>query len=1587
MLNTIMMDAQCNAGVLFSFVLLQVRIYQRMEVKPMRNKFVNILASVAMVFGSSGVSVYAEETPAPTGSPAVTETTPASDATPSASESTAPEASVTPEASPSVPVRRAPSATPESTPAASAEPTPEISPAVPPQPIEDSPWLSDWSYKADSDTSTVTLYAYLPEPGTVDGHPDTSWSVDVTVPASAEIDGTEYTVALASQIITASTMVPVHSISFEDGVKLQPDSSKLFASFNATMIHASGLDLTGVTKMDYAFSGTNLRTLDLSGLDFSGIADVSTLVANDNYSSSYIISPAKFADGATCQLPTYARGATATAASPVSFYAMSADGTVDESVEYTDLAKAPANTKLVRRMPIVLWIGGETLDSYNTAMASATDAASAYAAFSDSMGTGIPAGTYHFGLYNSTDVSDLGDPVETMAITVADDGTATYTLTRDGVTSEAKDCDIRLSGGDCDMLPRFERHYDCNNSVVLMLDPDGNPLTEHLASYEENGKIIHFVNDTASYGKISGTAGFVEDSRGQAEYGSNIGIAYEPYTAVTITYDPGYDGATAATENTTQGASINLMDHALTREGYVFLGWNDGSASYLYSDTYTVPADTHAVTLTGQWAPINVNAMLTVNYKVTGGNESASVLALPLNANDEAMPSDDGGIASGSDSTTARISISANALGTTTYTVTPGTPNLVDYALDSADTHTVAVTVDNNGGTLNVFAVVDGGETQYVQSFKIVNNDGVLGLATVDVNPVNAGTYTLHHVDPTNAADTLAAQVNLDNAPSAGAQVVVNDKDVKTSDDNGAASYEYSHAEGTHTYTIRQNLTAEQKADKNMRYDETVYTVTYTTHRASSDETAADYLTLVSDPVIKTDAGYVTDRIVFNNYTVPADPSDVSLTGTVMFDNAFHKIDSFPFEILDENGKQIERVDSIDGGFKFSNLHYDKVGTHTYTVQQILGSDETINYDASVYAVTVATKKGSVDGKNTYISTVTLKKDGKDANEIRFANTTKTAEPLTVSEVANGDNGSKIRFNDDVRTVKDGKATHNETFKDVGTYTVVVRQELTDEQLIDENWNYDRSVYTITYTVTRDGNSLSETHVITDSEGNVVDEIVFHNTKNDPKPSWTVLSGTVTIDNDKRVKQGLPEIDSFKIQLLNEDGNVIQTVNSRDGKFAFSPIQYFAEGTHNYTVKQLAGDDPTVEYSDVVYTVTLDTRLRDNTPKLNEYYDAISINASIHGQQPAGAEFIQFANITYEPNPVNVTLGGIVHRNGEVPNLETYQFVASHDNVALAADSVKDLVTFDAQKLTAPGTYTFRLSQIPGSLASMRYDDAVYTAVITVTRNVNDLEYSVVYKDAKGNEVDLPVWNNISNAFAGVKPLTYSIAGKVKLNDGDPTCSCFDFTLSEQNTRSVTTLSGAESYTAWSDTIDPNEVALLAGVKSAKADAAYRKDSVVQAVKNDGGKFGFANVTLDHEGTYTFTVREVKGNNANIEYDTGTVYTVTLKVSRDWKTGAYKIDSEEIRKNGTITSEGIIFTNRTKIAYTPSKATAAPTVKPTATPAATPSAAQQNASGTTNDNPKSGDNGYAGYIPGAIITAAGIIVLLVLKRKNAKTAE
>ena len=112
-------------------------------------------------------------------------------------------------------------------------------------------------------------------------------------------------------------------------------------------------------------------------------------------------------------------------------------------------------------------------------------------------------------------------------------------------------------------------------------------------------------------------------------------------------------------------------------------------------------------------------------------------------------------------------------------------------------------------------------------------------------------------------------------------------------------------------------------------------------------------------------------------------PGTVTATfyGSKIMDGKAADSGTYAFELL-ENGEVIQTKNNGDGGFiAFDTITYDAAGEHTYTVREIIGSDDTIDYDHHAETIQVnitEDENGELHAEVTY-----------DDDGIRFVNRTK----------------------------------------------------------------------------------------------------------------------------------------------------------------------------------------------------------------------------------------------------------------------------------------------------------------------------------------------------------------------------------------------------------------------------------------------------------------------------------------------------------------------------------------------------------------------------------------------------------------------
>ena len=197
----------------------------------------------------------------------------------------------------------------------------------------------------------------------------------------------------------------------------------------------------------------------------------------------------------------------------------------------------------------------------------------------------------------------------------------------------------------------------------------------------------------------------------------------------------------------------------------------------------------------------------------------------------------------------------------------------------------------------------------------------------------------------------------------------------------------------------------------------------------------------------------------------------------------------------------------------------------------------------------------------------------------------------------------------------------------------------------------------------------------------------------------------------------------FKFELVEGNTVVATGTNAEDGKIKLSPITYNGPGTHTYTLRERGAGthDRGMTFSGASYIVV--TTVSDNGE------GKLSVK---HAFEDAQTKKVTFTNV-YRAAPASVkitaikTLVGRDLRDGEF----AFTLTGEGDTADISQTAKNDAhgnVSFDELTFEAPGTYTFRISEVKGTEEGMTYDESVYTITVTVVDNgEGQLEASLSY--------------------------------------------------------------------------------------------------------------------------------------------------------------------------------------------------------------------------------------------------------------------
>jgi pilin isopeptide linkage protein len=402
--------------------------------------------------------------------------------------------------------------------------------------------------------------------------------------------------------------------------------------------------------------------------------------------------------------------------------------------------------------------------------------------------------------------------------------------------------------------------------------------------------------------------------------------------------------------------------------------------------------------------------------------------------------------------------------------------------------------------------------TVYTVTVTVVDNHWGALVATYTVSSPEGGTAlhfrNVYHADDATVSDIVANKVLTDLTGGLSQNVTVNAGDFtfRLEGQEGAPmpagaegqTYTFKNGAngavkipaitytqvGTYVYTLREVAGSAE----GITYSDVVYTITVTVEDNNEGR-------LVATTAYAQGQTAVTEMTFVNTFKAP-DATLVLAGKKILSGGRDLQENEFSFHLKGEGVDETVKNDA-EGNFLFSTLTYDTVGTYTYEITEVKGSDTQVTYDETKYTVTVTVTY--TNGVMKAVATV----DGEPVDAYSFTNIF-TPKDLTVElaieKVLKGTSGTNLtpagfQFQmigtDQVSTSDaqgDAKFTVTYTAADIGkTYTY---------QFSEIKGNlagviYDESVQQLKVTITQDS-------VTGELEATVEGQVVFTNVYEQP---------------------------------------------------------------------------------------------------------------------------------------------------------------------------------------------------------------------------------------------------------------------------------------------------------------------------------------------------------------------------------------------------------------------------------------------------------------------------------------------------------
>ena len=670
-----------------------------------------------------------------------------------------------------------------------------------------------------------------------------------------------------------------------------------------------------------------------------------------------------------------------------------------------------------------------------------------------------------------------------------------------------------------------------------------------------------------------------------------------------------------------------------------------------------------------------------------------------------------------------------------------GTVNFKALTFNKEGTHTYTIT-ENKGTDANVNY-----STQSITATVDVKKTDDKLVATVtysggDGEQKNTITNTQNKPKVSNAKVTLKLKKTFEGGELKGDDFEFvakdsNDKVVGTTKNKKDGSITFDNITVDKAGTFKYTITETKGTDKTITYSDKTITATVV--------------------VVEKDNALVVEQISYsdgqtetNTFTNKKEaPKAESVTATLQVKKLLKEgetnlpltDDQFEFVLKEGNTTLETAKNKANGTVTFQELSYTAEGTHTYTITENKGTDDSISYSTQTITATVEVKKAN----DKLVATVTYS-GGDTENGDMFTNTKTpptpvppTVKPTTAQFKAkkvlaiNGSSDRTLKANEFTFLLKDQAGTLVDTktngengdilfnpvsFNEAGTftYTIVEQKPATPESAI----TYDESVHTVTVTVTKDENGQLNADVQYDGKK---DTPTFTNTYTPPTPVPPTVKPTTAQFKAKKVlaingsSDRTLKANEFTFLLKDQAGTLVDTkTNGENGDILFSPVSFNEAGTFTYTITEQkpATPESAITYDESVHTVTV-TVTKDANGQLN---------ADV--QYDGKKNIPTFTNTYTPPTPPTpsekqITTSKILEGRDLQGGEFSFNLLDENGTVLQTKQNAADgTVTFDAIAYTEAmiGTHKYTIKEVvPADQANIQYDEGQVDVTVTVTKD------------------------------------------------------------------------------------------------------------------------------------------------------------------------------------------------------------------------------------------------------------------------------